>query len=491
MGRELTKPGDVFDREGEWAELARFALSPGRGLRLGLMYGRRRQGKSFLLRRLAARTGGFYHQALEEERRPALDRLGAALAAHLALPVGGVRFADWAEAATALARLGAKGKPRVVVLDEFPYLLAHSPELPSALQRAVDGSRAASGPAVRLVLCGSALCVMSGLLAGAQALRGRASLEIVLRPFDFRQTAEFWGIGDPELAFQVHAIVGGTPGYQDLLDARPPRSVRDLGRWLAEGVLNPASAVFREDDYLLGEERTAAGRGVYHSVLGAIAGGATAEGRIAAALGRDQRGVQHALRVLERAGFVIREEDVLRRRRPVYRLADPIVRFHQAVTRLDLSRFEERRTEEAWADAAPRYLSGVLGPHFENLAREFVRRYASAKTLGGRVGIVGPAVISDPAGRTRHQIDVVALRSEGGRRPGVRVLGEAKYSTRPMGLADLGRLQRIRDLLDGRGFDVSEAKLALFSARGFQKGITAALPGECELVDFDRLYSGD
>lgn len=491
MTGPIKKPRAAFDREDEWDALAGFASAPERRLRLGLVYGRRRQGKSFLLRRLVETTGGFYHQALEEEKRPALDRLGSDLASHLGLGRGRLRFADWVEAIGALARLEAKGKPKVVVIDEFPYLLAHSPELPSALQSAVDDSRSAPRIPVRFIICGSALSVMSRLLTGAQALRGRATLELLLGPFDYRRARDFWEADDPRLAFHIHAILGGTPGYRDLIDARPPRSVKDLGRWLAEGVLNPASALFREDGYLLAEERRVSDRAVYHSVLGAIASGASAEAKIAAALGRDQRSVQHQLRTLERAGFVVREDDTLRRRRPIYRLADPIIRFHQLVMRPAMSRYEERRTAEAWADASPRFLSGVLGPHFEELAREFVRRYASAETLGGRVGVVGPAVVNDPAGRAQHEIDVVALDAARGRRPRLRLLGEAKYSVRPMASAELQRLVAIRNLIGKRGFDISETRLALFSANGFEAKLAPSTAGDVELVDMERLYEGE
>lgn len=52
-------------------------------------------------------------------------------------------------------------------------------------------------------------------------------------------------------------------------------------------------------------------------------------------------------------------------------IVDPIVRFHHVVTRRDLVRFEDRRTADAWDDAQPRFRTHVLGPHFENLAREF------------------------------------------------------------------------------------------------------------------------
>jgi hypothetical protein len=48
---------------------------------------------------------------------------------------------------------------------------------------------------VRLILCGSAISVMADLLSGTRALRGRAALELRVRPFGYRDAREYWGIG--------------------------------------------------------------------------------------------------------------------------------------------------------------------------------------------------------------------------------------------------------------------------------------------------------
>jgi hypothetical protein len=48
----MTRPPDLFDREAEESDLERFVSSDTPGLRIGILYGRRRTGKSFLLRRL-------------------------------------------------------------------------------------------------------------------------------------------------------------------------------------------------------------------------------------------------------------------------------------------------------------------------------------------------------------------------------------------------------------------------------------------------------
>ena len=61
-------------------------------LRVGVVWGRRRQGKSFLLRRLARAVGGLYHQAHQVGRTAALTRFSAVVGNRLGLPSGSVRF---------------------------------------------------------------------------------------------------------------------------------------------------------------------------------------------------------------------------------------------------------------------------------------------------------------------------------------------------------------------------------------------------------------
>jgi DNA-binding transcriptional ArsR family regulator len=486
----MDRPADLFDRVQEWDDLSAFSVDDSPGTRLALVRGRRRQGKSFLLRRLADATGGFYYQAVEEERHQALTGFGAALGQHADVPGGRIALTSWDAAIAALDDLAASGR-RLVVIDEFPYLLAHSPELPSLLQRAIDRSRD-GGNALRLVLCGSALAVMARLLTGAQALRGRAHVDVVVRTFDYRLAADYWGVTDPRTAFLVHSVLGGTPGYRDLLTSRPLRRASDLGRWLADGALNPASALFREDEYLLTEDRSLTDRALYHSVVSAIANGNTSQGAIASALARDARAVQHPLRALEEAGLVTRTDDTLRSRRPFYRVVDPIVRFHHVVTRPDVARFEDRRTLEAWADAQPRFSTHVLGPHFEELAREFTFRFADSATVGGAPARVGSAIVNDAGARTQHEIGVVALGRDAGGGSEVLAIGEAKHTNAKRTPTDVTRLERVRALVADKHPSAATAKLLLFSAQGFDRALEAAAVqrSDLELVDLERLYHG-
>lgn len=445
-----------------------------------------------MLGQLVEASGGFYHQALEEERAPALEHFAAASAAFAGLPGwAGGRFDDWGVAFRALAEQAA-GRPLVV--DEFPYLLRESPELPSVIQAAYDGVASGRHPAFHLILCGSALSVMTKLLTGQQALRGRAVLDMPVRAFDFRDSRGFWQIRDLEAAFLVNAVLGGPPGYQDLVAGVVPASAAAFEDWLAEGVLNPSHALFREAEYLLSEDPGLVDRALYRSIIAAIAGGQSTRRGVGNVLNRPDTALDHPLGQLERAQFIVRDRDLLRPNRPLLRVTDPLLRFHFAVLRPDLARFEARRVHEAWVDAQPRFRSQVLGPHFESMARTWTERYASARTLGGRARRVGFVQVNDPVAKRSFEIDVVAEASGEKIAGKLRLLaiGEAKSSENPRSLADLTRLERLRGLLAARA-DVVRTKLLLFGRSGFDADLSALARtrSDVELVDLARLYKGD
>jgi hypothetical protein len=120
---------------------------------------------------------------------------------------------DWNDAITRTFAL-FRDRPLPVVIDEFPFLARVSPALPSIIQRELGPGGSGQDSTARLILCGSAMSVMGGLLSGDAPLRGRASLELAVQPFPYREAAEFWGLTDPRLAVLVHSVVGGTPAYR-------------------------------------------------------------------------------------------------------------------------------------------------------------------------------------------------------------------------------------------------------------------------------------
>ena len=398
-----------------------------------------------------------------------------------------------------------KAGPQVIVLDEYPYLRNSSPELDSTVQALIDEATAGdlgdrwTSP-VTIIVCGSAMSVMNRHLERHVTYAGPGGAGPAAGCLRLPSSPRVLGYRQPAAAFAVDSIVGGTAGYKDLTaTVAPPSSPEDLGRWLATTVLNPSHALFREDEYLLREDPRITAEAPYYSLLQAIAAGRTSQGQIAAAVGRAPSDIVHHLKVMTTAGFLVRDHDLLTTRRPKYRIADPIVRFHHLVTRRHMVLLEDRRADEAWSRSAATYQSNVVGPHFEWICRRWVNRYASLATLGGPAGPAHRLQINDRDRRRSFELDIAAaaLQSveDGGhdRRVVIQAIGEAK-ATR-LDTADLGRLDHISDLIAGhkRISPASNIKLLLFSLKGFTRDLSAAARrrADVELIDLERLHRGD
>jgi AAA+ ATPase superfamily predicted ATPase len=487
----LAKPPELHDRVEEWDALAEFATDPAPGAVLGIVYGRRRQGKTLLLELLAEATGGVAFTGLQQANAQNLADLAAVYAAFAGVP--SASFGNWTAALEALLTVGDRlGRPVPVVLDEFPYLVEQAPELPSVLQRELSPrSVARMKGQVRLILCGSAFTVMRGLLGGSAPLRGRAQLELLIQPFDFREAAGFWGVlDDPGLAFQLHALVGGTPAYRAMSVDRPD-SATGFDQWVIQRLLNPASAMFREGSALLYEEAELGDAALYHAVLAAICAGSSKRSDIAKRLGRPDSALSHPLEMLERVQLVRKVDDALRSRRPLYQVTEPLVRLQHLITRPFEARLVGRNRARVWAESQDTVESLIYGPHLEELARSWCMEHADVGTLGGLPSRCEPAVIACREHKKSHELDVVVSADPPGEKSRILAIGEVKATNWRVGLNQLERLRHIRSLLSGGAADAAP-KLLLFSRQGFTPELTAEAHSsrDVTLIDLHRLYHG-
>ncbi len=326
------------------------------------------------------------------------------------------------------------------------------------------------------------MSVMGGLLGGTAPLRGRATLELVVRPFDYLLAAEYWGVNDPRLAALLHAVVGGTPAYRRFVNDDSPDSLDGFDDWVLRTALSPASPLFREARYLLEEEMNVRDGALYHSVLAAVAAGNSTRGGIANYVGRKATDIGHQLIVLEDSGLLRRRPDVFRSGRSGYEVAEPLIVFYHVVMRPQWGLLESGRAANVWESARPRFSSQVVGPHFEQLCREYAMA-APAERFGELPGEIGAGVVTDHSHRSQIEVDVVVLAPAiSGRRRKVLSLGEANWGE-VMGQRHVGRLERARHLLS-RDYDTSETILACYSGAGFEPGLDPSVL----TVGLDDLY---
>jgi DNA-binding MarR family transcriptional regulator len=330
-----------------------------------------------------------------------------------------------------------------------------------------------------------------------------------MRPLGFREAAVFWAAAsDPELAFRLHALVGGTPEYKARCGDAGPWSLADLDRWVQQWLLNPASVMFREGGLPTGGETRPGGEtptggesltvsaesvtslASCASVLGAISAGVARPSEIAATLGRPEGAVDDAVAALIALGLIERLQDPLNGDRSVCVIVKPIARLHQLVIAPHEPELGAGQADRVWSRARAIVEARIYRPHFASVARQWCLRHAAEATLGGSARGARPTVIACREHRRAHELEAVFVEDPvaTGR---VIAIGETNAASGPMDAGQLRRLEHLRALLPGDRVGLPP-RLLLFSRSGFAAGLTeeSAARADVELVDLERIYRG-
>jgi uncharacterized protein len=435
---------DFVDRRMELAILDDVHARP--GAQLLVLYGRRRVGKTRLLTQwlttLAERApnapGGsdtpvtcLYWMATQTSTVNQLRAFSQALFAFLnpgARIEPTFSYASW-EAAIEEAGRAARDARRVVVLDEFTYVMQANPEVASLLQRAWD-HQVKDRSQLLLILTGSLAGMIQRQVLDYQApLYGRATGRIRLGPLPFGALGELLPRYSADERVAVFAVTGGIPAYLELFDDRV--SIADN---LRQRVVSPANLMLRDAVFLLGEQLDQPRN--YMAVLEAIGAGYHALTDIATMAGIDRSNVGKYLSVLQELGYVERQVPATvhrpeQSRRGRYVLSDAYLRFYFRFLAPHLDLIERGMIEPTVALLRD-HLIDFVGTHtFEELCREWVAVQAET----GRLPFVPERIGSfwSPAA----QVDIVAVNW----RTKDLLLGECKW-----GLGAVGR-SVIRDLV--------------------------------------------
>lgn len=453
---------DWLDRTRELERLTR--LSSRRDGGLAVVWGRRRVGKTRLLVEWVRRAGGIYFVADESapaiQRRRFADAIGARLEGF-----GQVEYPDWGTLLSRLAREAAHEKLRgPLVIDELPYLVAGSPDLPATLQRFVDHQ--AKDARLVLGLAGSSQRMMQGLVLAPDApLFGRAREAFEVRPLAPAFLGEALGLRDPSDVVRAFSVWGGLPRYWEL--AADHGDLRDAVDAL---VLDPAGVLHDEPTRLLLEEVPPA-IGL-RAVLDAIGSGAHRITEIGARIGTPATALARAMTRLTELGFVVREtpfgEPERSTKRALYRLGDPFLR-------LWFSLVAPKRALLAQLPKKGRLaLFDVREPHLVAATWESLCR-AAVPHLASELGIAfGPA--KRYWGGSGPEWDVVAEAVDGS----ALLAAEAKWSAHD----DVAESAYAALLKKGPGpIGRREVVRAVFVPRAPSKRARRAIPEDVRIVD--------
>jgi len=348
-----------IDREKEIARLQQ-ALQREKP-RLIVVYGRRRCGKTALLRHILP------HNAISiaaDLREPPLQI--AALAKQIDKLIPGFSkpvYPDWE---SILNNLNLTLRERTTLcIDEFPYLVKNSPDLPSIIQKIVDEKDQINH---HFILCGSSQQMMYGMaLDSASPLYGRCDEILRIRPMEILHLKEYLQITAQE-AVKEFGVWGGVPRYWEIR-----KQSKNFEEALKSNVLDQHGILYEEPERLFSDEMRTSIQAF--SVLSLIGAGCHRISEIAGRLGKPATQLSRLLGFLIDLGYIRREmpfgESVRSTKKSLYKIDDPFLNFYFTFLVPNKSRLEFGLVDQVWNDIRGQY-DQYLSILWEELCRRII-----------------------------------------------------------------------------------------------------------------------
>jgi uncharacterized protein len=326
-----------------------------------VVYGRRRIGKSTLLQKIIGNKDIYY---CADQRNSSLQI--ASLAEEIARIIPGFSDAEYPSWKALLSSLISRVPHSVnLVLDEFPYLVQMSPELPSILQKLIDEK-----PKIKIVICGSSQRMMQGLVLDSSApLYGRAEEIIKLHSLEIGWIQKALDLSALK-SIEAYSIWGGVPRYWELA-----KKYKNQEQALKDLVFDRNGVLHEEPSRLLIDDMQSTVQA--NSLLLLIANGCHKISEIAARIQIPSTSLGRPLSNLIDLGYVKRElpfgENLKSTKRTLYKINDPFLLFWYRFVQQNKSLLERNLIDEVYAEFEKKF-SMHVSEVWEDLARESTAR---------------------------------------------------------------------------------------------------------------------
>lgn len=408
LGREK----EILDLEKEYARDGGFVV----------IYGRRRIGKTTLIKQFIKSKTAFYFLATKEVESQSMKRFAGVIARTTGNSVlQKAAFSDWLDLFQAVADYKPNEK-KVLVIDEFPYLVKVNDSFPSILQNAWDEILKDSN--VMLILCGSLISMMKKhALSYESPLYGRRTAQMRIAPLPFTTVYENQKLSFEEAAEQ-YSITGGVPKYMEFFSDGQP-----LYEQIKENVLSKNGFLYEEPNFLLTDEVQVPTN--YFSIIKVIADGNHKLGTIAGILGLETSALTPYLKTLSELGFTekqvpVTEKNAEKTRKGLYFISDNFLRFWFRYVYPYKGELELDNTQISLDELDKDFKEKFVAFAYEDICKEIFARLCSDKAIDFTPSKIGSYWLNDKSGNT--QIDVMAVDTVNKRL----FAGECKYHNQPI-----------------------------------------------------------
>ena len=438
---------NFVNRKSELAQLQ--SLHNRAGADLAVVYGRRRLGKTALLREFSKDKPHCYYMASRAGEKLQINAMGKALATMLREPIlENIDFTQWDELFELLDKCLPESGKFIFIIDEFQYLCQVQPAFSSILQKWWDEKW--SNRNILLILCGSITSMMyRETLAESAPLYGRASLQLLISPVRYEHLPEFLPvITTQQELVEFYSMCGGVPRYMELM-----RDFKNFYDALNALLLDKNGILHNEAKFILHEEITSPN--TCWSILHALANGYSKISKLGSCLALPANQLTRYIDLLKDLFLVYREVPVLEKnsaksKKGIYHVSDPLMRLWFGAIYSYESFLEFGETDIIMDKIQPQ-IDNHAAYCFEDLCRQYVRNRMSEFScirVGRQWG-------------KNYEIDVAGVNADNK----LALLGECKWSDRKVGVSIL---KDLRDKVSDNKLPISSGCCyILFSKTGF------------------------
>ena len=384
---------------------------------MAVIYGRRRIGKTTLLRQFCQGKKSVFFTAIKSTPKRNIDLFGKCVLNALAPEMRLTSFQSF-DALCSFLGEQSKNERVIVVIDELPYMVKKDDSITSMLQKYIDEEWQFGK--MFFIVCGSSVSFMEDeVLSEKSPLFGRRTMQIKLSAFHYDQTAQFlpsWPAIDQAVAY---GITGGIAKYLSLLDER-----KTLDENIISLFFSKTGYLYEEADNLLTQEfRDVDG---YSRVIETIAAGSNQVQGIADKSGISAQNVLHLLKNLVETGIVERQQAITEeynKKKVQYVLSDEMLRFWYRFIPDAIEAIEIGKGDIYYYRNVKPNLYSFMGNVFEKMCRQYTLKAGITGEFQCTITRVGTWWGTNPEKKTETDIDVVGLN------PGNKqaIIGECKF----------------------------------------------------------------
>lgn len=387
-----------------------------------VIYGRRRVGKTTLIKEFLKNKTVFYFLATEEIESQSMKRLAGVVARTTKNRLlQNATFTDWLDLFQVIADYESE-KKKVLVIDEFPYLVKTNSAFPSILQNAWDEILKDNN--LMLILSGSLIGMMQKhALSYDSPLYGRRTSQMRLAPLSFTDIYAVQNLSFTE-SVEQYAVTGGVPKYLEFFE-----DGRELTEQIKDAVLSKNGFLYEEPFFLLKSESMTAVN--YFSIIKAIADGNHKIGKIAGVLGIESSKLTPYLSTLSELGFVekrtpVTEKNPEKSRKGLYFIADNFIRFWFRYVYPYKGELELDNMQIVLEEMKKDFETKFVAFAYEDICKDIFANLCKRGVVDFVPSRIGAYWLNDYTGDT--EIDVMAVDNQNKRI----FAGECKYHRNPV-----------------------------------------------------------